>query len=408
MPSYIYTAKNKKGETEEGHLEAKSQPVLAFKLRKKGLTLISAEKAGQKSFKDYFSLKQLSKKLSTVSLEDKMLFSRHLSIMLKAGLSLSESLQVLAKQASNPKFRKIVGNIEESVRRGKSFSESLAEYSKVFDSLYTNMIKVGEEGGSLSKTLNILAKQMKKDHELISRVKGAMMYPAVIVIAMIGIGIMMMIVVVPKLTGTFEEMGMDLPVTTQIVISISDFLKNYWYIFILGVVGLIVLIHFLLKNKKIKKTIQGIYLKLPIFGPLVKKINAARFARTTSSLIESGVSIVKTLKISAGTLGNLHFKDSLISASKEVQKGKELSACLSKYENVYNPMIIQMIKVGEETGAISDILGHLAGFYEEEVDNTTKNLSSIIEPVLMVAIGGAVGFFAVSMLQPMYSMMGGL
>ena len=408
MPSYIYTAKNKDGETKKGHMESENRPLLANALRQQGLVLISAEIAGAKSFKDYFKFRQLAKKFSTVSLEEKMLFSRHLSVMLKAGLSLSEALGVLAKQTANPKFKKIIGKVERDIKEGKSFSQSLHKYPRIFNDLYVNMIKVGEEGGTLSQTLNLLAQQMKKDHELISRVKGAMIYPAVIVLTMIGIGILMMILVVPKLTSTFEEMDISLPITTQIVIGFSDFLKNYWYIFIISVIAFIILGFLLLKYKSIKKMLQSVYLILPIFGPLVKKVNSARFARTTSSLIESGVGIVKTLKISAETLGNIHFKESLIESSKEVQKGKELSESLKKYQNIFNPMIVQMIKVGEETGATSDILKHLAEFYEEEVDNTTKNLSSIIEPVLMIFIGAAVGFFAISMLQPMYSMMGGL
>jgi len=249
---------------------------------------------------------------------------------------------------------------------------------------------------------------MKKDHELISRVRGAMIYPAVIIFAMIGIGILMMIMVVPKLTEIFEEMNLDLPLSTKIIIGLSNFLTNNYIWGIIILIGLIILVRLAYKIKQIKKQFHNIYLYLPIFGALIRKVNSARFARTISSLIESGVPIVKALKIVSGTLKNIHFKKALTDSALQVQKGIALSKALSNYQNLYTPMVIQMIKVGEETGNLSDILKTLADFYEEEIDNTTKNMSSIIEPVIMIIIGVAVGFFAVSMIQPMYSMMGGI
>jgi len=413
MPNYIYTAKNKEGETKTGHLETTDQHGLAILLRAQGLSLISAETVSEtnhdkedKKIINFF--KNIAKKWGWVSLIEKMVFSRHLAVMIEAGLSLNKALQILAEQSKNPKFTKIINKIEDSVRQGKSFSDSLALYPKVFNNIYVNMVRVGESGGNLNEILKLLAEQMKKDHELISRVRGAMIYPSVIIVVMIGIGILMMIMVVPKLTDIFTEIEMDLPLSTRVIIAISNFLEyNYiWSIVIL--ISLIIAFKLLYKIESIKKVFHKGYLYLPIFGSLTKKVNSARFSRMISSLIESGVPIVKSIQIVAGVLSNIHFKNALFESAQEVQKGKELSTSLAKYDNLYTPMVIQMIDVGEKTGNLSEILKTLADFYEEEIDNTTKNLSSVIEPVIMVIIGGAVGFFAISMIQPMYSMMSGI
>ena len=410
MPNFIYTAKDKQGETKNGHLEAVNEHELAAILRSQELVLISAEIAGndqgEKKIITFF--KNLSKKWGWISLVDKMIFNRHLAVMIDAGLSLNQALKILAEQNKNPKFKKIIEQVELDVRQGRSFSDSLAKHPKTFNGIFVNMVKVGETSGNLSDVLKLLAQQMKKDHELISRVKGAMIYPAVIVIAMIGIGIMMMIMVVPKLTEIFIEMKIELPLSTRIIIGISNFLTNNTILGIVVLIAFIFLVRFLVKIKRIKTILHKVYLYLPILGSLIQKINSARFSRTISSLIESGVSLVESLKIVAGILSNIHFKEALLDAAQQVQKGKELSKALDGYKNLYTPMVVQMIGVGEKTGNLSEVLETLADFYEEEIDNTTKNLSAIIEPVIMIVIGGAVGFFAVSMMQPMYSMMGGI
>ncbi len=408
MPNFIYTSKNKRGETQIGHLESKDKHELASLLRNQGLVLVSAEIAGVEKSVSYFNIKKIIQKLGHISLVEKMMFSRHLSVMIKAGLSLSQALKVLAKQTKSSKFSKIINQIEDSVRQGKTFSESLAQHPKVFDDLFINMVQVGETSGNLNEVLEILAEQMKKNHELASRVRGAMIYPAVIVVAMIGIGILMMIMVVPQLTSVFAELDIELPLSTRIIIGLSNFLKDNLILAIIILITSIILIRFIIRIKKIKAVLDRTFLYLPIFGPLIQKINSARFARTFSSLIESGVPIVKSLKIVAGTLGNIHFKKALLDSAQQVQRGESLSIALRKHENLYMTMVTQMISVGEETGNISGVLENLADFYEEEIDNTTKNLSAVLEPVIMIIVGTAVAFFAVSMIQPMYSMMGGI
>ncbi len=413
MSNFIYTAKTKEGETKTGHTEAINQHQLAATLRSQDLALISAEIAGRDDHehgnkKLLIFFKNLYKKLGSVSLVEKMIFSRHLAVMIDAGLSINESLKILAEQNKNPKFKKIINQVENNVRQGKSFSDSLAIHPKTFNGIYINMVKVGETGGNLNEVLKLLAQQMKKDHDLISRVRGAMIYPSVIITAMFGIGILMMIMVVPKLTDIFTEMEMELPLSTRIIIGMSNFLENNYIWGIIIFIAFIVIMRLIINIKEVRKILHKTYLHLPIFGSLIRKINSARFSRIISSLIKSGVSIVEALEITAGTLNNIQFKEALINAAQEVQKGKELSESLDHYRDLYTPMVIQMIGVGEKTGNLSEILETLANFYEEEIDNATKNLSSIIEPIIMLVIGGAVGFFAISMIKPMYSMMEGI
>ena len=232
------------------------------------------------------------------------------------------------------------------------------------------------------------------------------MYPAVIICAMIGIGFLMLVMVVPKLAATFEELNIELPATTQLVIGMGNFAAHYWYLLPVIIIVLFFLFRAILKTKAGKKVVDTLILKIPIISSLIRKTNSAYTVRTLGSLIASGVPIVRSLEVLSNTLGNTYYKKAIAECAEKVRKGSKLSEALKKYENIYPFLVIQMIEVGEETGKTSDILIQLADFYEEEVTTTTKGLSSIIEPIIMVIIGGAVGFFAISMIQPMYAMLG--
>lgn len=343
-----------------------------------------------------------------VTLVDKMLFARHLSVMIKAGVSFNQALDILAKQTKNKKLSKIIGLINKDIQGGMTFSDSLAKYPKIFSELFVTMVRVGENSGNLEEILKLLAVQMDKEHQFISKVRGAMLYPMVIITAMIGIGIAMMIWVVPNLVATFTELKMQLPPTTRFIIGLSNFLVKYTAISILLIIALIILLTQILKTKQGKRSLDWLALHTPILNSIIQKISSARLARTLSSLIEGGVPIIKSIQIVAATLTNSYYFDSLRSSVKEIQKGQSFNVALKKYPSLYPPLITQMIEIGEQTGTLSSVLKELADFYEEEVDNFTKNLSTIIEPILMVIIGAAVGFFAISMIQPLYSMMEGL
>ncbi|MEK7627042.1 MAG: type II secretion system F family protein [Patescibacteria group bacterium] len=402
---YSFRAKNFKGEEIKGVRDAENEAELARYLRNDGYFLIESEASGARKKSVGISFGRL---LRRVSLAEKMIFSRHLSVMIGAGLSLTRALEVLSRQTNNNYFRKIILNIGRNITKGKSFADSLANYPRVFSDLFVNMVRVGEVGGNLEEVLKSLAYQMEKDYELRSKVRGAFMYPAVIVVAMVIIGIIMMIFVVPKLTATFAELKINLPVTTRFVIFVSNFLAHHTLIFIGSFAVFIYFAVKIIKSKKGGEAIDFLSLNIPILRNITIKINTARMARTLSSLLKSGMAITEAIEMVSHTLTNKYFSSSLVFSVGEVKKGKVFSDVLGRYEKLYPPLVTQMIAVGEETGTMDDILARLADFYEEEVYNITKNLSTIIEPILMIFIGAAVGFFAISMIQPMYSIVEGI
>jgi type IV pilus assembly protein PilC len=402
---FSYKAKDSSGRIKYGKFNARDKSELVNSLRSLGLTLISSKEEGKGVREAGIKLPQFLKRVSVV---DKMLFTRHLRVMLKAGLSFSRAFKVLSEQTNNNYFKEIIQSVQEDINKGNSLADSLAKYPKVFDNLFVSMIRVGETGGNLEEVLDLLAVQLKKEHELSSKVKGAMMYPAVIIFAMVVIGSLMMIFVVPSLLKVFEEMGTELPVTTRMIIAISNTLQNYGVFVFLGFVIFCVLFFRAIKTPKGKKGFDYFLLRLPVIGDVISKVNMARLSRMLSSMIASGVSIVEALEIISNTLGNVYYRDSVKKACEDVQKGVVLSEVIGQYSNLYQPLMIHMIEVGEETGTLEDTLRQVAEFYEGEVEQVTSNLSSIIEPVLMLVIGGAVGLFAVSMIQPMYSIMGSI
>ena len=401
---YTYKAKTKNGEFKFGEINAKNRSNLMAKLNNIGLTLISVQESKKEEKKNI----EISKILKRVSTIDKMLFTRHLGVMLKAGLSFSRATTVLAEQTENVYFKEILESVREDIQKGNQLASSLAKYPKVFDDLFVNMIRVGEIGGNLEEVLDILYLQLKKEHELTSRVKGAMTYPAVIIFAMVVIGVLMMIFVVPSLLAIFTETGAELPASTKMIVFVSDSFQNHGLLILAGFIAFVFLFLKIIKTKSGKRKFDFTLLHLPAIGKIVSKINMARFSRTLSSMIASGVSIVKALDIISKTLGNTYYKDSIKDACQEVQKGVSLSEVIRRYDKLFYPLMINMIEVGEETGTLQETLKQVSEFYEDEVEQVTANMSSIIEPVLMLVIGGAVGFFAISMIQPMYSIMGAM
>lgn len=405
MPQYKYTAKSLKGEEKSGVLEAKSERELAQILHQEGFVLLSASLEKSKKRKIKISLSFFK---SGISLTEKLMFTRNLQVMVAAGISLPRAIRTLSNQAKSKRFQRVLLDIADEITEGKSLSDSLTNYPDIFSELFQSMIKVGEESGTLEEALKVLTRQMEREHELKSKIMGAIMYPIVIICTMIGIGILMLVMVVPKLAETFNELGIELPLTTQIVIGLGNFLSQKWYIVLLIIIIFIFLLRTMSKTKGGKKFLDSLILKIPIISPLVKKTNSAYMIRTLSSLIASGVPIVRSLEIISGTLGNFYFRQTINESVEKIRKGQKLSEVLKPYQSLYSPLVIQMIEVGEETGETSEVLGKLADFFEDEITNTTKNLSSVIEPIIMLIIGGAVGFFAISMVQPMYAMLGAI
>jgi type IV pilus assembly protein PilC len=400
MPTYSYTAIAKTGERVSGSEVAKDESQLSRILQEKGYFLTTARKGGEgrKSFS--LNLDSLLRGLQSVSLKDKLMFTRNLQVMVASGIPLPKSLDVLTEQTKNKRFKTTLQSVKKSVVEGKTLSETLKEHPKVFSELFQSMVRVG--------VLTQLMLQMEQEHELKARVMGALMYPAVIMVAMIGIGALMLMLVVPQLAKVFEELGVDLPLTTRVIIGMGEFMVSFWYIVLPSLVGGLFLLWQFTKTKPGKKVLDTVNLRIPILSGIIRKTNAALMTRTLSALISAGVPIVRALEITSEVVGNWYFQDSLRKTAKEVGKGAKVSETLKLYKHLYPIVVIQMIQVGEETGETGKILAKLAEFFEQEVAAVTKNLTAIIEPILMLVIGGVVGFFAISMVQPMYSMLGAL
>lgn len=400
MPKFLYVAKSFKGEDKKGVLEAKDIHQLSQKLREQGFVLVKARSETQKKgFK-------ISLPVGKVPITEKMFFIRNLQVMTNAGLSLPRAIGSLSKQVKNEKFKKALVHIREEITKGRPLSSALGDHPDIFPELFQSMISVGEESGTLNKVLQTLSLQMEKEHTLKSKIQGALAYPTIIILAMLGVGALMLVTVIPQLAETFIELEIELPPATQMIIGFANFLIDSWYLAVGLLLFFIILAPQLMKQEDVKKIVDKIILKIPVLSKIIKEMNAAYMLRTLSSLIAAGTSLPRSLEITSGTLDNFYFKKSMIEAAKKVRKGEKLSDALEPYRNVYPLIVIQMISVGEETGETSGILSKLADFFEEEVANTTKNLTSIIEPIIMLMIGGAIGFFAVSMIQPMYSMLG--
>jgi type IV pilus assembly protein PilC len=343
-------------------------------------------------------------KFKRIPIREKIFFVQHLAVMLKAGLSLAEALRTLSAQTDNKLFREIITDIKDGVEKGEPLSVRLAKHQSVFDNLFINMIKAGEVSGQLEIVLARIYIQMKKDHELRSKVKGAMIYPTVVVIAMIAIGSLMIVFVIPKITTIFKEASVALPLPTRILIAVSDFVvQNYWLVIII-LITLIYALYKLISTKVGKYYFHSLLLKLPIISPIIKKINLARFSRTFSSLLKTDIPIMQTLDITANILGNVLYKTQVLNASRSITKGLSLGELLKKEEDLFPPVVTQMILIGEQTGSLDVVLEELAEFYESEIDQIMTNLPSIVEPILILILGAAVAGMAIAVIMPMYSL----
>jgi type II secretory pathway component PulF len=302
----------------------------------------------------------------------------------------------------------VIKQIIEKINQGNQFNETLAEFPEVFSDLYVAMVKAGEESGSLAESLKTLAIQMERASNLRKKIKGAMIYPIIVITIMVIIGILMMIYVMPQITAVFKGMNKELPATTQFLIGTSDFMVKYTAFVFLGLAGGIIGFIRFLGSKIGRRATSWLFPKLPVIGTMVKETNAARTARTLSSLLSSGVDVIRSIEITQQVVQNVFYKQILQEARTRVEKGTALSEVFIERSDLYPILVGEMILVGEETGQIAGMLGELATYYETEVERKTKDLSTIIEPLLMVVIGGSVGFFALALIGPIYSIGDGL
>ncbi len=390
------------GEISEDYRESKDKFSLAHELKADGLSLLSAQDESTTAEKK-IDFEYINEFIIRIKLHEKIIFANNLSSMLTAGLSLSRALSVLERQTKNAKFKKIIKAIIEEVNSGKTLSSAMAKYPKVFPLVFTAMVAAGEESGQLPESLKIVGNQLEKSYSLRKKIRGAMMYPAIVVIAMVIISALMLIFVVPNLISTFKEFKIELPLSTRIVIALSNLLIQYTVPTLLVIIVLIFSFWRFMKTTQGKRAFDFTLLHMPIIGDIAKQVNAATTARTLSSLISSGVNMLEALSITGKVIQNSYYKEVIEQAKSGVEKGQPLSGFFQREEGLYPVLIGEMAEVGEETGKLSEMLLNIAIFYENEVDAITKDMSTIIEPFLMLLIGGGVGFFAISMIQPMYA-----
>jgi type IV pilus assembly protein PilC len=405
MPHFTFKAK-KGSEIVKGEKDAKDRFEIYRMLHESGQELISytekPDKAGKKFLSTSFSF---SFSFSTgIKTHEKIIFARTLGSMIEAGLSVSHALTILERQTANKAFKKIIDGLSESINNGRSLSEALANYSKVFSPLFISMVRAGEQSGTLTDALRTVAAQMDSAYALQRRVRGAMTYPCIIVGVMVLIAILMLLYIVPTLTKTFLELHVELPWSTQLVVGVSNLFRNDGLFLLLGIVLTVGFAYLWAKRETGKKIIDLAITKIPVIGEIVKEVNSARTARTLASLLGSGVDIVESMRITTDIVQNVCYKKILGEVQVAIEKGEPMSKVFNMYPKFYPVFLGEMVSVGEETGKIGEMLLHVATFYEDDVAEKTKDMSTVIEPFLMVLIGAGVGFFAMAMISPMYSL----
>jgi len=394
---FKYTAIDKNGQSVTDSITGSSYHDAVSQIHSKGLipTDVSEQKAD--AFNSFLT------KFSGVKLTDKILFIQNLSVMLKAGIGMSKALKIISNQSSNARFKQILEDVYQEVEAGRPFAEALAKYPQVFNNIFISMVRVGEVTGNLDKSLEYLGVQLQREHNLISKVRGAMIYPAVIVFAVVVVGFLLALFVLPSLLSTFKDSGVQLPLATRIIIAIVDTLQHHTLL-VIGVIGGVVIAFVAaIRTETGSKIFDQILVRTPIFGTISKKVNIARFSRILSSMLKSGTPILEGLQVVADSLGNYEFKQAVIATVADVKVGKSVAQSLEKYPKLFFYLVTQMISVGEESGTVDAILEEIAARYEAEVDDTMSNLSSIIEPVLILGIGTAVGIMAIALIGPIYS-----
>ncbi|NPA95349.1 MAG: type II secretion system F family protein [Thermodesulfobacteria bacterium] len=399
MPVYIWVGIDPSGQETKGELEAKDEQTARLLLSRKKIRI----KKLKKKPKDL--LENISFLQPKVKTKDIVIFTRQLSTMIDAGLPLVRGLDILANQQENPTFKKMLTQIKSDVESGSTFADALKRYPKHFDRLYRNMVAAGEIGGILDDVLRRLSDYMEKAQALKAKVKSAMTYPIIVLAIAAVVLSIILIFVIPTFAKMFAESGAELPLPTQLVIQLSNFLKSYFFILIGGLFLIFIAFKKYYSTEKGKYLIDKLLLKAPVFGPLIKKVAVAKFTRTLGTLINSGVPIIEALNVAAGTAGNKVVENTIRKVKASISEGRSIAQPLME-SKVFPPMVVQMISVGETTGALDAMLNKIADFYDQEVDATVDALTSMIEPFMIVFLGGTIGSIIIAMYLPIFKMAG--
>ncbi len=391
MPIFDYVATDTSGQKVKGQMEAKDRATAINSLRKSQLVIIAIKESKERVM--------ASKKKGKVKLDDLVLFSRQLSALVKAGIPLVRSLNILFAQVENPSLKEIITSVLGKIESGSSLSDALTAYPHVFSALYINMIKAGEFSGALDSILERLSIYLEETSRFNRKVRSAFMYPAIVMTVAILITSVIFLFVIPGFKGIFTTLGTSLPLPTQILISLSDFLKKY-FLYLAGVIGIsVVILRKMLDTPRARLKMDSLQLKLPVMGRLTRKVVVARFSRTLSTLLKSGVSILSALEIGSKTAGNKIVETALDKVMGKVSKGERIGDSLAE-NKLFPPLVVNLIAVGEETGDLASMLDKVAGFYEEEVDTEVSNLTSLIEPFIIVFLGVVIGGIVIAMFLP--------
>jgi type IV pilus assembly protein PilC len=394
MPIFSYSARSAAGELQTGEIDLPTKDEVVTYLRRQRLIPVSV-KAKPKEINISFG--------SGVKTREIVVFTRQFATMINAGLPLVQSLTILAEQSENEKFREIITSFLNDIQAGQTLADAMRRHPKVFTDLYVNMVAAGEAGGILDTILNRLASFLEKNDALGRKIKGAMTYPAVMLLVVIGATTILLWKVVPVFAGIFQDAGMALPMPTMVVLSISEFLQSYIHLIFLGLIGLVLAIRQYYRSDGGQLVIDRMLLRAPILGNLIRKSAVSRFTRTLGTLVSSGVSILEGLEITARTAGNRVVHDAVMGSRKSIAGGATISDPL-KASGVFPPMVVQMINVGEQTGGLDDMLSKIADFYDDEVDTAVGALTSVLEPVMIVVMGVVIGGMVVAMYLPMFDL----
>jgi len=399
MSLFSYKAQDKDGKIVEDVIQAVNRQEVASLLKSDDLKILT--------------IKNIDKGLGSVyiggvSVAEKSAFCRFLATMLRAGLPLPEAIEIIIEETKNMRFKKILLDISFQVRKGNSLSGVLSKYKNEFSPVFLTVVKAGEESGTLEKSFDYLAKELLASHELVQKVKGALMYPIVIITAMLANAVIMMTFVLPKISEVFTQLNVEMPIMTRIVLKFGNFVGDNMFLVLGGFLCFVFLIAVIFIVNKTRRLIYGIFVRLPIVKDVVNQIDVARFSRTLSTLLRSGVPIMVALEVSSGVVSQTALKKQAKEFSKGVERGESLSEVLSRGKEVFPVTLAQTIKAGEKTGSLEIVLEELADFYEREVDFSLKRLTALLEPLLMLIIGVAVGGMVIIMITPIYNIVGGL
>ncbi len=398
MPNFTYSARDSKGKELKGKLEARDAQAVVEILQDKGLVVVNVKERASIDLEELGSIN-----IGGVPMKDKVVFMRQLATMVGAGLPLTRGLQVLEQQIANPMFKKVITQVKASVEAGKSLADSFRQSDEVFDDITINLIEAGESSGNLDEILNKLAIELEEGKKLQGKLKGALTYPVILLVIIVGVMVLMMLVLVPAMSDIYGEFGGELPTITRIMVAMSDFFINYWWALLVALLGLIIGFKVWVDTPNGKRSWNKIILKIPIMGVIVSKMQIAQFTRILGLLLSSGLSIIRALELTAMSLSNVMFKEVVLEARDEVEKGGSLALPIARSD--YYPLIVSsMIAVGEETGELDTVLSKVSQYYKEEVDQATENMSSLLEPIFLVIMGIAVAFIALGVYTPMFQL----